>query len=103
MLNSVHRLGRHQVSAKPNINVGYSELPLITQAHFPELIGHLEPGKMLDVCQPSTKTGSTKTRSTTIRAAVETLLTSIGKIISARYLTVMMILTELCYKTLETI
>lgn len=48
MPNSVHRLGRHQVSAKPNINVGYSELPLTTQAHFPELIGHLEPGKMLE-------------------------------------------------------
>jgi len=46
--NSIHRLGRHQVSAKPNINVGYSELPLTTQAHFPELIGHLEPGKILE-------------------------------------------------------
>ena len=48
MPHSVHRLGRHQVSAKPNVDVGYSELPLITQARFSELIGHLKPGKMLE-------------------------------------------------------
>lgn len=46
--NSVHRLGRQQVSAKPNVNVGYSELPPTTHARFPEPIGHLEPGKMLE-------------------------------------------------------
>ena len=46
--NSVHRLGRHQVSAKPNINIGYSELPLITHPHFPKLIGHLEPDQILE-------------------------------------------------------
>src|ERR1700730_14075643 len=44
--NSIHRLGRHQVSAKSNINVGYAELPLNAQTHFAELIGPLELGKM---------------------------------------------------------